>query len=370
MGDILQNTTQIASKVSRSFFERDFGEWFLDLVSIVAGIVTIIAIVSVVFEYRKMRTSKKMQARILEDIERYLFGNDVFIEVIRLKMTERGWDPDCHPVETVIRRFALPESDLNIGKFSSSAVNYETLHEFITYLRNYNISSQVTAQHFEKPNEKRIRINDLIDLQYRSERLLYRINDKDKGLRNKLHLPIKPLYDVVIQTHRGHFNPWDLSLDETERQRVQGIIVPETYIKAGLEAFYKKCVADRYTWFYDIEILPLPKDYNDDMYRKRKPYTPNYQKPGKEKRKLALQLQQKAVNMATGLTKLEEKDLAEQAEGYAVQCREITHETLFTGKLRRRLLAGRKHFFRKAYIKSCRRRLSKMPAGLEKVNKL
>ena len=298
--DILERIT-FTTKDEANFFGRGWSTT-MDSITIAAAAVGMLALFTYLGVLLRRRVSKHTQAEILEDIERYLYGNDVYLEVIRLKMQEVNWAPDAYILETVLRRFAFPAEDLQLGKFTLKGKNYSTMHEFLTYLRNYNISVQVTAEHFEKLAEKRIKINDMIDLQYRSEALIKRISlDEKKSLKKIYRLPVRPLYDVVTNTHRGHFNPRELALSKKEAKLVKDIKVPETYEKAGLSDHYKKAVADRYTWFYDIQVLPLPDGFNDKIWEKRKKYKKDYTEPSPKEIRVALRKQRCAVNKAAWL---------------------------------------------------------------------
>lgn len=276
MRDILQDTHSIREEICASFFDRGFWPIIIDVATLVAALAAIAAITAFFIDLYKRRVSREFQARVLEDIERYLYGNDIFIEVIRLKMEEVGWNPEYHLLENVLRRFSFPDIDLDLGKFSVSAKNYDVLHEFILQLRNYNISAQVTAEHFENKADKLVRINDLIDLQYRSESLFRRINKEGTGLKYILHLPLRSVYEVGM-LHHGHFEKDNLTLDGDQlkiAKKIEAIKIPETYKDANLADHYRKAVADRYFWFYDIQLLPLPKGFNSDIYFKRPKYIP------------------------------------------------------------------------------------------------
>ena len=298
---IQDNLQKIADKLYLPFMERGVFTW-LDILTGVASLIGTLALFTYLGVLLRRRVSKHTQAEILEDIERYLYGNDVYLEVIRLKMEEVKWQKDAYILETVLRRFAFPAEDLQLGKFTLKGKNYSTMHEFLTYLRNYNISVQVTAEHFEKLLPKNIKVNDMVDLQYRSEALIKRIAlDPKKSLKKLYRLPLRPLYDVVANTHRGHFNPRDLTLSEKEAKLVEKVKVPDTYKDAGLSDHYKKAVADRYTWFYDIQVLPLPKGFQEELWYKREKYVKDYTEPSPGEIRLALRKQRCAVNKAAWL---------------------------------------------------------------------
>lgn len=304
--DILERIT-FTTKDEANFFGRGWSTT-MDSITIAAAAVGMLALVSYIGVLLRRRVSKHTQAEILEDIERYLYGNDVYLEVIRLKMEEVNWQKDAYILETVLRRFAFPAEDLQLGKFTLKGKNYSTMHEFLTYLRNYNISAQVTAEHFEKLLPKNIKVNDMVDLQYRSEALIKRISlDEKKSLKKIYRLPVRPLYDVVANTHRGHFNPRDLTLNEEDAKLVERIKVPDTYEKAGLSDHYKKAVADRFHWFYDIQVLPLPKGFQEELWYKREKFVPDYEDPSPKEIRVALRRQRRTVNKAAWLRLRNEK---------------------------------------------------------------
>lgn len=267
---IVENTEKICNHTSGSFWHVGFREILFDSMTFLASLAALLAVISIVVEYWKIKKNKDCQKQVLEEIMRYMYGNDVIIEIIKLKMEERGWK-DCYLHEAVLRRFSFMDIDMGLTNYAVTSKNYNMLHEFQLFLRNYNIMAEVTAEHFNDVNlDKRIKINDLYDLQDRSRRVFNRI-DKLKEL---LNIDVSPLYDIIRSTYRGYFDNKAIELSDSDLLLTERIVVPSQYVAQGLEMHYRKAVADRYHIFYDIEVFPLADDemcydpFNMDVRKK------------------------------------------------------------------------------------------------------
>ncbi len=266
LDEILEHVIQLCANTDGTFWHREGWEVFFDSIGLFASVAALIAIATVVIEYRKLRISQSCQSQVLEEIMRYLYVNDTIIEIIRLKMEERGWS-NCYPHEAIIRRFKFSDKDLSITNFTITATNYHMMHELQLFLRNYNIMADTAAQHFDNPElDKRIKLHDLADLQDRSYRIYLRIND----IRDELKLPVLPMVDIIKKRHRASFDNTNFELTAAENAIVEKINIPPQYEKIAMH--YKKAVADRYMKYYDIEILPLTdKIKNFDTFSEELP---------------------------------------------------------------------------------------------------
>lgn len=257
LDSILRQIEIICKQTNASFWHKGNIEVIFDSMAFIASLAALVTIVSIFVEYWKIKKNKNCQAQVLEEIMRYMYGNDVIIEVIRLKMGKRNWDR-CYPNEAILKRFSFIDLDLAITNFAVTSKNYSLLHEFQLFLRNYNIMAETTAEHFKDIHlDKRIKMNDLFDLQHRSDRVFSRI----EKLKKELKLNIPSLHDQIIKSYRGYFRNDNITLTAEEIELTKEIIIPVRYQDEGLADHYRKAVVDKYNFYYDIEIFPLPDDF-------------------------------------------------------------------------------------------------------------
>lgn len=255
--EIAEYTQRISSQSESTFWHRGNWEVLLDSMALIASVLAMLAVVTIVYEYAKIKRNRNCQSQVFGEIIRYLYVNDTIIEILRLKMDHRGWY-NCHPHEAIIRRFKFPDKDLEISDFTVTSKNYDQIREFQLFLRNYNIMADVTAKHFDDETlDRRIKINDLADLQDRSRRILLRIQKLNKDF----NLRIPAIEQYIPLHHRSGFRGDDLILTPAEMEIVKDVIVPPQY--AAIANHYLKAVADRYVKYYDIEIFPLHDEYKD-----------------------------------------------------------------------------------------------------------
>ena len=255
--EIAEHTQNISSQSEGTFWHRGNWEVLLDSMALIASVLAMLAVVTVIYEYTKIKHNRNCQSQVFGEIIRYLYVNDTIIEILRLKMERRGWY-SCHPHEAIIRRFKFPDKDLEISDFTVTSKNYDQIREFQLFLRNYNIMAEVTANHFDDETlDRRIKINDLADLQDRSRRILLRIQKLNKDF----NLNIPAIEEYIPLHHRSGFENDDLTLSPVEAEIVKDVIVPPQY--AAIAKHYRKAVADRYFKYYDIEIFPLGDEYKD-----------------------------------------------------------------------------------------------------------
>lgn len=258
LDDISRSTAEISSHTDGTFWHQGAWEVMFDSIAFVASLVAMLAVFTIIYEYRKIRHNQYCQVQVIEEIMRYLYVNDIIIEVLRLKMESRGWNGRPH--QAVLRRFNFIDMDLSISNFAVTSKSYHLIHEFQLFLRNYNIMAEVATQHFDNIEEdKRVKVNDLFDLQDRSRRIFARVD----VLRKHLGLPIRQVEDVIRSNYRGYFDNTKVVLSDEEKKIVERVVVPSQYAERGIDDHYKKAVANRYKIYYDIEILPLPDEFAD-----------------------------------------------------------------------------------------------------------
>ncbi len=266
LNKIVEHTQNISSQSEGTFWHRGNWEVFLDSMALIASLLAMLAVVTIIYEYSKIKHNRNCQSQVFGEIMRYLYVNDTIIEILRLKMERRGWN-NCHPHEAIIRRFKFPDKDLEVSEFTVTSKNYDKIREFQLFLRNYNIMAEIVAKHFDcEEVDKRIKIHDLADLQDRSNRIFDRI----KSLNKEFNLNLPSLEEYIPSHHRAGFTMDNLTLTAAEAEVVSGIAIPPQY--RNIADHYRKAVADRYFKYYDIEIFPLGEEYKDYG-----PYSPELQ---------------------------------------------------------------------------------------------
>lgn len=119
------------------------------LISFIAALVTIMGLVMVVYAIVKNKCSNRCQQKIIEDLLRHFFINNAILETIRIRTKD---DPELRPIDGVFSRFATLDSDVELGRFSNTAYNYELIHKISLKLRNYNITAKIAEEHFHDKN--------------------------------------------------------------------------------------------------------------------------------------------------------------------------------------------------------------------------
>ena len=134
--------------------------------SFLASIVTIGGAITILIYYIRRRISRNCQKKIIMDLIRHLFVNSIIIEVIRATLNMKNFT--LRPTDGVFSRFAILESDTDLGRFSINSKNFNNIHRVSLYLRNYNISCRFCEEHFSNPNyPDNLRVIDLNELFYR-----------------------------------------------------------------------------------------------------------------------------------------------------------------------------------------------------------
>ena len=108
--------------------------------------------------------------------------NNAILEIIWKKKS--GRNPSI-PVEGTLERFATLDDDMNLGKFSSQAKNYEKLHNISLLVRNYNSVVCLADKHLhDKDYPNRLMEKELNEIFKRSTR----ISDKLLEISKDMHL--------------------------------------------------------------------------------------------------------------------------------------------------------------------------------------
>ena len=113
----------------------NWGSIVMTVISLVASVVTIAGIVMFYYEYKKNKISRSCQKKVVLDLVRHFFVNNVIVELIREKHAEGK-----RPFDGVFLRFATLASDENLCKLSNSDKSFDEMHQLCLLLRNYNIA--------------------------------------------------------------------------------------------------------------------------------------------------------------------------------------------------------------------------------------
>lgn len=170
-----------------------------------AAFVTILAFLVAMYElislWNTRRFYKNCKKLILEDLIRHLIVNIGIIQVIRIKMKEEGISYNTHyPEEGVFQRFQFLPNDYDFHKLSTSSILINDIHELELFMRNYNITADITRVHFTNPSlDERIKQQDLDNLIQRALQII----DKLYILTNKIHtISIYGEWGHNISTHK------------------------------------------------------------------------------------------------------------------------------------------------------------------------
>lgn len=173
----------------RDYVDTNFDGWgsitasIVSIITIFASLVTILGFVELLRNIYKGRVSRECQKMIIVDLIRHFIINLAILEGIRIKMRENK-----RPEEGTFARFAILDSDLELGRFTISADNYDTIHEVSLYMRNFNIMSELADRHFSEASV--IYGNEILD------------NDI-RDLHTRMHNCIKKLWIMQIRMGYG-----------------------------------------------------------------------------------------------------------------------------------------------------------------------
>ncbi|MBO4475606.1 MAG: hypothetical protein J5737_02615 [Bacteroidales bacterium] len=281
--EIRESTRKIEDYTGGFWHKYKLSNDFFDTVALFASLTAIFTLIALCWEYERKRINGECQKQMLEEIIRYLYTTDVIIEVLRQKMEARSWR--AVPNDTIIRRFAFMEQDLKVSSYTQNSRRYNRFHEFTLFLRNYNSMVDCVADHFQDPTvDVKVKKRDLIELQFRSARIMARIYE----LSNYLGLKVRTVDEIVEDTYTSksvvdnQYNtvrvpafPLRFILNEINSQAEdddndEENAVPDylaRYVKGKdlcfylpREGKYRKDVFNRARVAYDIVLFPLDDD--------------------------------------------------------------------------------------------------------------
>lgn len=161
---------------------KDGFSTFFTYSSLAASIVTVLGVLAVFIEISKRSVSNRRQKKIILDLLRHMMVNNAILEIVCKKKSERN--PSI-PVEGTLERFATLDDDMNLGKFSAQAKNYEKLHNLSLLVRNYNSVVFHADKHLhDKDYPNKLMEKELNEIFKRSTR----ISDKLLGISKEMHL--------------------------------------------------------------------------------------------------------------------------------------------------------------------------------------
>ena len=173
----------------KHYVDTSFDGWgsisasIVSIITIFASLVTILGFVELLRNIYKGRVSRECQKMIIVDLIRHFIINLAILEGIRIKMRD-----NLRPEEGTFARFAILDSDLELGRFTISAENYDAIHEVSLYMRNFNIMTQLADKHFSEASV--ISGNEILD------------NDI-RNLHTRMHNCIKKLWIMQIRMGYG-----------------------------------------------------------------------------------------------------------------------------------------------------------------------
>lgn len=189
----------------------NWGSIVMTVISLVASVVTIAGIVMFYYEYKKNKISRSCQKKVVLDLVRHFFVNNVIVELIREKHAEGK-----RPFDGVFLRFATLASDENLCKLSNSDKSFDEMHQLCLLLRNYNIAVACAEKHFSDSSCSDFeKTNDLDEICSRSIKITTRLVELSRIMKLKID------YDVV-KNHLQHYYCQELGVSEgdlLEKQR-------------------------------------------------------------------------------------------------------------------------------------------------------
>lgn len=115
----------------------------ISIIAIIASCATIAGLGSLFFDIRRRKVTTKCQKLVVIDLVRHFAINLAILEGVKLKMKE-----DKRPEEGTFMRFATLDSDVDLGRLSVTAANYENIHAASLSIRNFNLETQIVDRHF------------------------------------------------------------------------------------------------------------------------------------------------------------------------------------------------------------------------------
>lgn len=208
------------------------------ILSIMASAATVIGVIVLYWEFRKRKTTKECQRRIILDLIRHLFVNNAIIEVIRSK--SQHYKYTYRPQDGVFSRFATLSTDTDLGRLAVTARNFDDIHELSLLLRNYNIVSELAEKHFADKNypvkEKERDLKDLFERSMRITELLLKLAETQK---------LKIGKETVVKYLKECYEK-----DTQQTQKPKGFVLlkrdcfkdHDYYDKLGLKELFDGCI--------------------------------------------------------------------------------------------------------------------------------
>ena len=162
-----------------------FAGWSLlvTILAVFASLITIIGFLSIINEFKKHKTSRECQEKIILDLIRHFFINNAITEAIRYRISQATYSHK----EGILDRFCVLDSDIELKNLPYTAENYEMLHSLRVRLRNYNSVALIAERHFcDKTYKDSTKIEDLDEIWERSVKLTKDFIEYAKSV--KLHI--------------------------------------------------------------------------------------------------------------------------------------------------------------------------------------
>lgn len=229
--DSLLNIVQEISKNTDTL--AGFSGW-VTWFSFVASIITIIGLGVFMIEVRKFVVGRKCQKRIIQDLIRHLFINNVISEAIKIRLDESN----ATIPKGILQRYCVLDSDIELQQLSFKAKNYEMLHSIRVKLRNYNISALEAEKHFTSSKSlKSIKLSDLDDIMTRSKRISKELirYANSRYMRLSEDSIGKYIYEYYMDSER-------IPKYEREGKMDNSIVIPD---RTGDWAFYDNLINEK-----------------------------------------------------------------------------------------------------------------------------
>lgn len=198
----------------------------MTIISLVASIVTIAGIVMFYIEYQKNKISRSCQKKVILDLVRHFFVNNVILELIRENFAEGK-----RPIDGVFLRFSTLASDENLCKLSNNDKGFDEIHQLCLLLRNYNIAVGCAEKHFSESSCSDVeRLNDIDEIYVRS----VKITDKLIVLAQTLKLGIN---NDLVKEHLFSFVSQELCIPVVDLQKRQ---ISSELLDNKIAGFYNK----------------------------------------------------------------------------------------------------------------------------------
>ncbi len=219
---ILNHAKTIAENTGvHSFWDACFGTIFLNVVSIVASMVTIGSALYIIIEIYKYKNKKKTKALIFKDLIRHFWINNVitFVVIDTLKA-----NPNAKPDKAIFKRMAVKEEDLNFNAISLKAESADKAHQCELKMRNYNITAECLYDTLcDEKVPLCVKLKELDNLVYRSRGIILRIYD----IAIDEKLDICNIVSLIEEKYSEKNNKDVFSPEVLDMAREDDIVIPE-----------------------------------------------------------------------------------------------------------------------------------------------